>query len=314
MKKKQRTGQSLAAAITKAASAQTYYTIRLLADRDLVEDGYRAYGYFRWLDDVIDQQTGDRSWKITFVHRQKELLEACYRGETPQGLSPEETMLAELVSHDSGENPGLESYLHNMMEVMVFDTERRGRLISQDELSEYSRLLANAVTDALYYFIGNDDPGPCHHARYLAVTAAHLTHMLRDTHEDIQNGYINIPDEYLRKHGIQPHDVESQAHREWVRSRVQLARRYFKAGRECTAQVKNFRCRLAGYAYIARFEWMLGVIERENYHLRSEYPERKGLRAGLWMGWSALVAMCLSPWVRAGSHLRSFQPAHLVKS
>ena len=314
MKKTHRARQSLAAAITKAASTQTYYTIHLLADRDLMEDAYRAYGYFRWLDDVIDNQEGDRSGKLAFVHRQEELLEACYRGEFTEDLSPEETMLAELVSHDSGENPGLESYLHNMMAVMVFDAGRRGRLISQYELTEYSRLLANAVTDALYYFIGHDDPGPCHHARYLAVTAAHLTHMLRDAYEDTRNGYINIPVEYLRKHGISPQDVESQAYQDWVRSRVQLARGYFKAGRECTAQVKNFRCRLAGYAYIARFEWMLGVIERENYCLRSEYPERKGLRAGLWMGWSTLVAMCFSPWVKTGAPLPGLQPVRLEKS
>ena len=43
-----------AASITKAASKQTYYTIRFLVDRDRVDDAYRAYGYFRWVDDVLD--------------------------------------------------------------------------------------------------------------------------------------------------------------------------------------------------------------------------------------------------------------------
>ncbi len=37
----------LAASITKAASQQTYYTIRFLADRDRMADAYRAYAYFR---------------------------------------------------------------------------------------------------------------------------------------------------------------------------------------------------------------------------------------------------------------------------
>ena len=45
---------ALAATITKAASKQTYYTIRLFVDRGRVEDAYRAYGYFRWVDDVLD--------------------------------------------------------------------------------------------------------------------------------------------------------------------------------------------------------------------------------------------------------------------
>ena len=46
--------QKIAPAITKAASKQTYYTIRFLVDHDRVEDAYRAYAYFRWVDDTLD--------------------------------------------------------------------------------------------------------------------------------------------------------------------------------------------------------------------------------------------------------------------
>ena len=38
---------TLASSITKAASQQTYYTIRFLVDRERVPDAYRAYAYFR---------------------------------------------------------------------------------------------------------------------------------------------------------------------------------------------------------------------------------------------------------------------------
>ena len=182
-----------------------------------------------------------------------------------------------------------------MMAVMVFDAERRGQVISQAELSGYSRALAVAVTEAMYYFIGHDDPSPNHEARYLAVTAAHITHMLRDALEDADVGYFNVPHEYLQARDFSPWDVDSRAYREWVCGRVKLARMYFKAGREATAQVKNFRCRLAGYAYTARFEWMLRAIERDNYCLRSEYPERTGLRASLWMALSTLASLFASP-------------------
>ena len=43
---------------------------------------------------------------------------------------------------------------------------------------------------------------------------------------------------------------------------------------------------MAGFAYIARFEGVLNTIERDGYHLRAEYNERKTLRGGLGMGWS----------------------------
>jgi phytoene/squalene synthetase len=304
---------ALAAEITKSASKQTYYTIRFFVDRDRIDDAFRAYGYFRWVDDVLDAESGTKSEKVAFVNRQKSLLEACYRGETPDGLCAEECMLVDLVRNNAEKNSGLQSYLRNMMAVMIFDAQRRGQVISQAELSGYSRALAVAVTEAMYHFIGHDDPSPDHEARYLAVTAAHITHMLRDAMEDAGAGYFNVSREYLEKCELSPQDVESQAYREWVCGRVKLARMYFKAGREATARVRNLRCSLAGYAYTARFEWMLRVIERDNYCLRPEYPERKGLRAGLWMAWSAFISLLASPFMKPKPQELVIQPVRIVK-
>jgi phytoene/squalene synthetase len=295
MDPKPNSSQKLAAAITKKASKQTYYTIRFFADRDRVADAYRAYGYFRWVDDILDTESGSQLEKLAFVLRQQSLLEACYRGETPHDLCAEEWMLADLVSNDSEKNSGLQAYLRNMMDVMIFDAKRCGQIITQAELTAYSRMLATAVSEAMYYFIGHGDPAPRHTARYLSVTAAHITHMLRDTLEDTNAGYFNIPREYLRIYGISARDVKSRAYLEWVQRRVQLAHRYFKAGREYLARTKSLRRRLAGCAYTARFEWVLRTIERDNYRLRPDYPERKGLRAGLWMGWLTLTSMFVSP-------------------
>ena len=271
----------LAPSITKTASKQTYYTIRFLADRERVADAYRAYAYFRWVDDALDAESGSSQERSAFVNRQKSLLENCYQGEFPRDAILEEQMLIELIRSDTEKNSGLQSYLRNMMSVMAFDARRRGGLISQNELIEYTRLLASAVTEAMHYFIGHGCYSPQNEARYLAVTAAHITHMLRDTFDDIQAGYFNIPREVLNANHITPQDVQSDAYRAWVWSRVQLARKYFKAGREYLNQVENPRCRLAGFAYTARFECVLDAIERDGYLLRATYPERKGLGATL---------------------------------
>lgn len=299
--------QSLAEAITRDSSIQTYLTIRFFADRALVADAYRAYGYFRWLDDLLDGDSTDtlsQTGKIDFIARQKNILDACYRGQIPPDLCPHEAMLVDLVGSDSGDNPGLHSYLYNMMAVMEFDTYRRGRVVSQVELHEYTRLLAAAVTDALHYFIGHADPPPCQEIRYQAVTAAHITHMLRDTCEDMESGYFNIPAEYLAEHGIAPQDIDTTAYQHWVGDRVNLARRHFQAGRSAILQIKSLRCRLAGYAYMARFEWVLKAIENDDYRLRSEYRQRKGPGAALWMMINTLFSTFACPIMRK-AHLQS---------
>ncbi len=296
-----------APSITKAASKQTYYTIRFLVDRDRVADAYRAYGYFRWVDDMLDSDSGPAaglaepsigqgnkggaSNRRVFLERQKSLLGGCYRGEFPRDANVQENMLVELIRHDREKNSGLQSYLRHMMMVMDFDAKRRGRVISQAELHEYTRALAIAVTDNMHHFIGHDDFAPRDETRYLAVAAAHIVHMIRDSYDDVRSGYFNIPREVLDANRIGPQDVDSAGYRAWVKSRVQLAREYFTAGRSYLARVQNNRCRLAGFAYTARFEWLLDTIEEEGYCPRAQYPERKSLGTRMRVGWIALSSM-----------------------
>jgi hypothetical protein len=292
MEKNYVTTEQLAISITRKASLQTTYTIRFLADRNLMADAYRAYAYFRWVDDRIDQESMSKDERLAFVDRQNALLNDFSHGISRQNITAEEQMLAELIQRDAG-NPdrsGLRSYIHNMMAVMAFDAGRRGRLISKNELNTYAHDLAVAVTEAMHYFIGHDSDSPGGEARYLAVTGAHITHMLRDTLEDNAAGYFNIPGEYLNASHISPMEVASDPYRDWVKSRVQTARSCFKAGRDYMSRVESARCRLAGYAYMARFEAVLDSIERDGYLLRANYRECKTLAAGTRMSWSTLCS------------------------
>ncbi len=282
---------TLASSITKAASQQTYYTIRFLVDRERVADAYRAYAYFRWVDDMLDADLDFTQHRLAFIERQKFLLEKCYEGETLPYATAEENMLIELVRHDHEKNSGLQAYLRRMMQVMAFDADRRGQLVSQIQLKEYTRWLASAVTEAMHYFIGHNSSSPHDETRYRAVTGAHITHMLRDTFDDLQAGYYNIPQEVLEAAHIQPHDTGHPEYRRWVQSRVRLARQCFNAGRHYLDRVEEPRCRLAGLAYMSRFERVLDTLEQEDYCLRPAYNERKGIGAGLQMGLHTLSSI-----------------------
>jgi len=285
----------LAETITRSSSKQTYYTLRVFADRDLVADSYRAYAYFRWVDDRLDEDGLSQSQRIIFLQQQKKLLVSCLDGVFPDAPSPEEAMLVDLFHRKPGKNDGLQAYLQCMMAVMEFYVQRRGRLISQEELDQYTGWLAVAVTENLHYFIGNRCAAPVGEQRYIAVTAAHITHMLRDTLEDVEKGYFNIPREYLAEHQITAGEVKSPAYREWVHQRVKLARDYFRQGEAYLSQVQSLRCRVAGWVYVARFAYVLDLIEKDGYRLRHSYPERKQLDGILYMLRSVLTMLLCRP-------------------
>ena len=286
-----------AAAITKRASLQSYLTIRWLADRDYRDDAFAIYAYFRWLDDTVDERLADRDRRLAFVARQRDLFARAAGGATAPGLSslgvsPEEALLVGLGR--CATSPGLLLSLTSMLDVMEFDARRRGRPVTQDELDTYTHDLAVSVTEALHHCIGHGCGCPRDESRYVAVTGAHIAHMLRDLAGDVAAGYLNLPA------GLLPDDVgaegaravavpsddllghlHSPAVRAWVRDRVELARSCFATGRGYLAQVESARCRLAGHAYVARFEWVLDAIERDGYALRPAYPERATFRGGL---------------------------------
>jgi phytoene/squalene synthetase len=297
---------SLAAAITKVASKQTYNTIRFLVDRPLVEDAYRAYAYFRWIDDVVDEvlptelNSGDaeRLLRLRFLKRQRALLEACLSGEKPGDVNPHEAMLVELLRRADRSDPRLVAYLRHMMLVMEFDVGRRGRLVTRQELDDYTRWLAIAVAEAMHYFIGNRAVAPLDETRYLAVSGAHIVHMLRDTYDDVRAGYFNVPREVLEASSIGPADVGCDAYRAWVRERVLLARAYFDAGQSYFARVQSRRHRLAGIAYMARFEWLIEALERNGFTLQADYAEQRSLATGLRMGGHVLSSLARPRWLR----------------
>ena len=278
---------TLAATMTRRASAQTYATIRLLADRDRAADAFRAYAYFRWVDDALDDPVAPPAARAAFLARQRALLDGGYRGRMPADLCAEEALLADLIAADDEPDSGLQSYLRNMMAVMAFDTARRGRLVSAAELDDYTQSLAAAVADALFHFIGHNQPPPREPARYAPVRGAHVIHMLRDTVEDAIAGYVNVPSEYLAVHGLPSSltvaDLATPALRAWVADRVRLAREEFAAGRTYLAAVSSRRARWACRAYIVRFEWLADAITSDGYVLRAAYPERRSAAAAVWM-------------------------------
>jgi phytoene/squalene synthetase len=279
---------TLAQSITWTGSKQTYCIARLMVDKPLMNDFYQAYAYFRWADDVIDVSVQSDDERISFVKRQRALIEGLYRNEPQKGLTQEEEILADLIRRDCGENRGLESFIRNMFAIIEFDAQRKGKLISRRELEWYTQTLGQAVVDGLQYFIGNGHPYPITVDRTLAAVAAHITHLLRDALQDMAEGFINIPREYVQAHGISLEDVSSASFRAWVRERVNQARRFFREGKHYLDTMDVLRCKIVGYWYCARFEGVLNAIERDDYVLRAEYNERHKFSTWLRLAWLGL--------------------------
>jgi len=282
-----RESAALARSITRSGSIQTYITAGLMVDKDLVDDFFRAYAYFRWIDDVIDVNTKTDYERVMFISKQKDLIDNLYQQKEINSLTPEEEILRDLIKNDRGTDNGLQSFIRNMFAIIEFDAHRKGRLIGQDELDWYVNTLGKSVVDGLLYFIGNGSNYPISENKYQAGIGAHITHLLRDMRQDDLGGFINIPREYLESNGIDHSDIEKPAYKKWVQSRVILAREYFAEGKQYLNGLNNLRAKIVGHWYCARFEVVLDTIEKDGYLLRNEYNERRRIITWfkiLWLG------------------------------
>lgn len=234
----------LAKKITKANSLQTYYTIKFLVDRGLNGDAFKAYAYFRWFDDQVDDNLATKAQRVELVRRQKRIINSSYLRKEVENLLPEEQMIKEVIFSDKRTNPRLESFIRNFLAIIEFDAKRRGRRINPQELSWYTKTLGKAVTDCIEYFIGNKSQYPDSVYKYRAATAAHITHILRDQEKDSLLGYFNVLPE-----------------KDEILKQVKLARTYFQQGREYIRKIPNFRCKVAAYLYCVRFERLLAKYD-----------------------------------------------------
>lgn len=255
----------LAEKITRNSSRQTYCTIKFLVDPPLRSECYKAYAYFRWLDDEIDEKLKGQD-RIDFINKQKTLTDRTYKRLPANTKNKEEEIIVSLINNDPKTNPKLESFIKHFFEVIEFDTKRQGVQIDQAKLEWYIQTLSIAVTDCIEYFVGNNQKYPRHKYEYNAAKGAHIAHILRDFKEDLANQYINAPVKYSKNNT----DLKN-----WIKSEVDEAKEYFETGKRYIDFLPNFRIRLAARLYCDRFEWILDTIEKDNYELRKNYfPKR----------------------------------------
>jgi phytoene/squalene synthetase len=257
----------LARQIVFKSSWETYFIILLLADHGMVDDAFKACAYFRWVDDQIDTHLKSRKKRLSFLAKQKEIIDLSYKQIEAEVNAPEEQLIVDLIKNDRIPNSLLKSYINNFFLVLQFDAKRKWKKTTLKDLLWYSKTIGKAVTDCILHFIENKINYNFSPSIYKAAIAAHMIHMLRDFKEDIKTGFINIPKEYIYKNSINIKDVTDYQIKSWVKEIVVQAKSNFSEGKAYILHMKGFKRKIAAILYCHRFEPMLHAIEENDYIL-----------------------------------------------
>jgi len=155
---------------------------------------YALYDFARQVDDAVDARSSkDRGPSTQNLAAHRERIRSCMRGEY---ADPVMQVLANAVSRC-----GIpEAELQALIDGVEMDVHRT-RYDSWGELREYCRLVASVVGRMCVRIFGFTNAVALERADELGL-ALQLTNILRDVREDAAMGRVYIPQDELRRFGV----------------------------------------------------------------------------------------------------------------
>lgn len=259
-------GSNSAPGVVRKNNWVTFWLGRLCFGPAAYKDLVLLYRFLREIDDYVDAPGRSYRDAKVFLKRHRCWIEEAY---TRPELCPVR-LISPVIEYDRKNGRRLEPVIAGMLDVFEFDAQRKGQVVSRDELLSYSKALTRCYVGMLLAFL--DGPGDCRTAGEVLAHACHRVHMLRDYHEDSKLGYINVPQEALRKHGLNVLGSSDKDLRAYVREESGSIAALFKQGKDELARTARLRVKIIGAMYCFHYETILHRLEDSSYCLQRNYP------------------------------------------
>lgn len=179
---------------TQASRSSFYAGMRVLP-KDERFAMYAVYDFCRFVDDIADDQDGERAARAAELDAWRADIDALYEGR-PAGRA---AFLKEAVHRFGLEKADFVAVIDGM----AIDVERDVRWPTEAELDTYCDHVASAVGRLSVKIFGMDEEPGLALAHHLG-RALQYTNILRDIDEDAAIGRVYMPLEALRHAGIEP--------------------------------------------------------------------------------------------------------------
>lgn len=237
--------------IARSRAKNFYYSFLLLPKQKRLAM-CAVYAYMRRCDDLSDEE-----------------------GASLDGLGEWRANLEQTLEGSPGKDPIWPAFLdtvrrytipprffREMLDGVSSDLSRNS-VESFEDLYRYCYLVASVVGLTVTHIFEFEDPKALELAEKCGI-AFQLTNILRDVREDAANGRIYLPQEDLRRFGVNSVESESPALKELLRFEGARARRYYEESRPLIGMVHE-DSRAALWALMEIYSQLLTRLESEDY-------------------------------------------------
>ena len=179
--------------LRKQVSGSSFYAGMRVLPKAEREAMFAIYGFCRIVDDIADDQQGDRAARAAALDLWRRDLDALYAGGDPGQAA----LVAEAVRRFGCRREDFEAVIDGM----AMDVERDIRWPTFAELDLYCDRVASAVGRLSVKVFGMDEAPGVALAHHLG-RALQLTNILRDIDEDAGIGRVYLPAEPIAAAGI----------------------------------------------------------------------------------------------------------------
>jgi phytoene synthase len=239
------------------------------------------YAFCREVDDVVDEVAEPSVARLKLAWWRGE-IQSAFDG-APQ--HPVTRALAPVVR----EYALPAEHFQTIIDGMAMDLDQT-RYVDFAALELYCHRVAGAVGLLSANIFGHAEPSTLGYARDLGI-AFQLTNIIRDVGEDAMRGRIYLPQDELKRFGVQPSQLlkreSSEAFRSLLAHQVERARQWYE--RALTQlPAADRRAQRAGLAMAAIYRTLLDEIERDGYAVLDRRIALTPLRK-LWIAWKTAM-------------------------
>jgi phytoene synthase len=181
------------AALQQQVSGSSFYAGMRVLPKAEREAMYAIYGFCRVVDDIADDQQGNREGRMHALDAWRADLDSLYAGGPPGQAA----LVAEAVKRFKLDRADFEAVIDGM----AMDVDRDIRWPPMAELDLYCDRVASAVGRLSVRIFGMDE-APGIELAYHLGRALQLTNILRDVDEDAEIGRVYLPVEAISTAGI----------------------------------------------------------------------------------------------------------------
>ncbi|MES2057914.1 MAG: presqualene diphosphate synthase HpnD [Pseudomonadota bacterium] len=181
------------AALQQQVSGSSFYAGMRVLPKAEREAMYAIYGFCRLVDDIADDQQGNRDGRMAALDAWRTDLDSLYAGGPPGQAA----LVAEAVKRFDLDRADFEAVIDGM----AMDVDRDIRWPAMAELDLYCDRVASAVGRLSVRIFGMDAAPGIELAHHLG-RALQLTNILRDVDEDAEIGRVYLPFEAIATAGI----------------------------------------------------------------------------------------------------------------